>query len=211
MKGEVISKITKESSDEFNPPVTLRRKRWWRVPKNWEKRDYLAMALASCGVGYAPVMPGTFGSAVGVGVYLLALQQDVSWTAWMQARGWTPPVLYSLRVTIVTGFLVALFLVGVWAASRAEKLLDRKDPGLVVIDEVIGQLITFLVLPPGASWWAIGAGFFLFRLFDIWKPYPVRRLEDLEGGLGIIADDVMAGFYAALVLSFLYTTTLLFS
>lgn len=105
--------------------------------------------------------------------------------------------------------IIVISLTGTWAATRAEKLLGRKDPGAVVIDEVAGQLITFLFVPPGKWLWIIVVGFLAFRLFDIWKPYPIRRLESLGGGLGIMADDVLAGIYAAMLLSFVNTLYLL--
>jgi phosphatidylglycerophosphatase A len=73
----------------------------------------------------------------------------------------------------------------------------------VVADEVAGQLIAFVFVPFNAGWWVIIAGFVSFRLFDMWKPYPIRRLEMLDSGLGIMADDVLAGIYAAIVLSVL--------
>jgi phosphatidylglycerophosphatase A len=80
-------------------------------------------------------------------------------------------------------------------------LLERDDPAEVVIDEVAGILITFFLLP--LSWLQLCFGFVLFRLFDILKPYPVRRLEKLKGGFGIVADDLMAGVYANLCLRLL--------
>jgi len=100
-------------------------------------------------------------------------------------------------ITLVT-------LIGIWAASRAERIFQRKDPSQVVIDEVAGQLIALLPIPL----WVMGpwrffilVAFFLFRAFDIIKPYPIRRLEALESGLGIVLDDVAAGAYAALLVS----------
>jgi phosphatidylglycerophosphatase A len=93
----------------------------------------------------------------------------------------------------------ALFGPGVWAATRTAREVGKKDPGLVVVDEVIGQWIT-LAGARALDWRIYLAAFLLFRLFDIWKPAPVRRLEALPEGLGIVADDAMAGVYAALVL-----------
>ena len=116
-------------------------------------------------------------------------------------------------VFLTTALLAAILVVaiaGTWAATRAEKLLGKKDPGAVVVDEVAGQLIAFLFVPWRASLWAVVAGFVAFRLFDIWKPYPVRRLEGLGGGLGIMADDMLAGFYAAALMSLLVTLRLLY-
>ena len=125
-------------------------------------------------------MPGTFGSLVGLGIFLL---------------------LGSLWLQVVA--IVAITWVGVWAASRAELILGRKDPGKVVVDEVAGQMIALLpvwAFANGAYKLSIMISFTLFRLFDIFKPYPARKFESLRGGLGIMADDLVAGVYAALVL-----------
>jgi phosphatidylglycerophosphatase A len=94
-------------------------------------------------------------------------------------------------------------LIGIWAGSRTEKLSARKDPGKVVIDEVVGQFIALIPVPfvLGAAWWTAILAFILFRFFDIVKPYPARRFESLEAGLGIMADDVVAGVYAAIVVA----------
>jgi phosphatidylglycerophosphatase A len=100
----------------------------------------------------------------------------------------------------VWGFAAALLApVGAWAAHETAHALGRKDPQIVVVDEVLGQ---WLALAPVTvlDWKYLLAAFLLFRLFDIWKPPPVRNLEQLPGGVGIVADDLMAGVYAALVL-----------
>ncbi len=115
----------------------------------------------------------------------------------------------SFRMSLMLLLIVGLFVIGIKAATRMETLTGRKDPGIVVVDEVVGQLITFLFIPFEMGWWTVIVGFFLFRLFDIWKPYPIRRLESLESGLGIMADDVLAGAYAATVLSIITTVFLL--
>ena len=109
------------------------------------------------------------------------------------------PIFIAAQLVLIT----LITLVGIWAASRTEKLLGRKDPGKVVIDEVAGQLIALLPLVPrlDPGWISILSAFLLFRLFDIVKPYPARRLEGLESGLGIMADDVVAGAYAAVATS----------
>jgi phosphatidylglycerophosphatase A len=142
----------------------------------------LAVFLATFGYcGYFPIAPGTVGSAAGLLVYLL-----VWWTG--------SPVLE-------VGLIAGLFAVGVWAGTTAERFFGGIDPGPVVIDEVVGMLITLAFIPVGPA--AALAGFFLFRISDIIKPFPARRLEALHGGLGVMADDAMAAVYANLALRLL--------
>ena len=102
------------------------------------------------------------------------------------------------RLVILLMTLVLLFP-GIWAATRTARLLGKKDPGMVVIDEVLGQWVTLLGAP-FLSWKTLLSGFLLFRLFDIWKPGPVRKLERLPEGTGIVADDLAAGLCGALIL-----------
>ena len=133
----------------------------------------LGVGIATVGgVGWFPVAPGTAGSAVGVVIYLAT-------------RGWSAPA----QVAVLLG----ITLVGWWAAGVAETELKKQDPGPVVIDEVAGQLVTLLLT--GVGWKGAIAGFFIFRVLDILKPFPARRFERLHGGLGIMADDMMAGVY----------------
>jgi phosphatidylglycerophosphatase A len=191
----------KETSDELNPlaatgGTTLIARR----ASSLTLKDYLALALSTWGVGFIPFAPGTFGSAVGVGLYLLAERVGARAFALGARHGWSAELLASSRTAFMLLFVAALTLAGIWAATRAEKLLGRKDPGVVVVDEVAGQLIALLFVPANSAWWVIITGFVAFRLFDIWKPYPIRRLESLESGLGIMADDVLAGIYAAVTL-----------
>ena len=138
--------------------------------------DYLALAIATCGVGYLPLIPGTFGSLVGVGIFLLLP-----------------------RVAIVIAIL-AFTAAGIWASSRTEELLGRKDPGKIVVDEVAGQLIALLPLA-FVKWSTITViiSFILFRFFDIVKPYPANKLQELRGGIGVMFDDLVAGVYAAAI------------
>ncbi len=171
--------------------------------------DYFALTFATWGVGYIPGAPGTFGSAVGVGIYLLVQSASVRVFAFATARGWSVELLESFRTAFMLLLIALVTAIGVWAASRTEKLLGRKDPGIVVVDEVAGQLIAFLFVPFNSAWWVIITGFAAFRLFDIWKPYPIRRLESLESGLGIMADDVLAGIYAAILMSLVTSIYLL--
>ena len=139
----------------------------------------LAVLLATVGYcGYFPVAPGTVGSAAGLLVYL--------------AVAWTGSPIVEVAAIVLT------FAVGAWAATHAERFFGGIDPGPVVIDEVLGMLITLAFIPAG--WQAMLAGFFLFRVFDVIKPYPANRLETFHGGFGIMADDAMAGVYANLAL-----------
>lgn len=201
--------VVKESSDELNPAVATSA--FVRVPtRRRTAGDYVALAFATCGVGYLPLAPGTWGSLVGVGLYLLARAASARVFASATNEGWSVARFEVAQTSLVILILILLTLAGVWAASRAEKLLGRKDPRAVVIDEVAGQLIAFAFVPFASGTWMIVAGFVAFRAFDIWKPYPVRRLESLESGLGIMADDVLAGFYAATLLALIASIRLLF-
>jgi phosphatidylglycerophosphatase A len=175
------------------------------LPPSRTVKDYLALAIATCGVGYFPLAPGTCGSLVGVGVYLLWQMLRLRFYLAYGDGHWTPLWVYASWTALTLVGVLSLTMIGIWAASRVEQLSGRKDPGIVVIDEVAGQLIALVFIPYflWQDWPLLVAGFLLFRLFDIWKPYPIRRLEALKSGLGIMADDVLAGFYAAAVLAVL--------
>jgi phosphatidylglycerophosphatase A len=139
----------------------------------------VALLLATTlGVGYVPVAPGTFGSAAGL----------VLWFA----------LPHTILVEAIT--IVVLFVVGSWSGTVAERHFGKTDPGQVVIDEVMGMIITLFVNPVG--WRGAIVGFLLFRLADVVKPYPANRLESLPGGIGVMADDAMAAVYANLGLRF---------
>lgn len=132
--------------------------------------------------GYLPKAPGTWGSILGVAIW------------------------FGLRNLMFNHYLAVigiLFFVGTICAGAAEKIVDRGDPGLVVIDEIVGQLIALIAVPFNPL--AVGAGFILFRIFDIVKPFPINWLDQhIHGGLGIMLDDVVAGCYALLVLQLGY-------
>src|ERR1700682_4090338 len=200
----------KESSDELDPDVVTGAA-IPSAPKRKTAGDYLALAISTCGVGYFPIAPGTMGSLVGVGLYL-ALWAAVNrvLTSHALAKRLTLVYVFTPQMTFM---LVVIFLVtmaGIWAGTRAEKLLQQEDPSAVVVDEVAGQMIALLSGPFWVhTWWSIFTAFLLFRAFDIWKPYPIRRLERLEAGLGIMADDVLAGAYALIVNSLLISVYLL--
>ncbi len=182
------------------------------ISKELDKTDYLALGIASCGgVGYIPIVPATWGSLFGVGIYLLAQKASEQFTVWADGQQISALLLESTRASVTLVCLIFLFLIGTWSATRVEKLTGKKDPGLVVIDEVVGQLVTFLFVPAKLGWWAVFAGFIAFRVFDIWKPYPTAKFEALPKGLGAMADDAMAGFYAAAFMSVLCTLYLALS
>ena len=138
----------------------------------------LAVAIATVGgAGFFPVAPGTVGSAIAVGVYLLTDHWPALWQA---------------------ALVLAVTVIGVAASERTAVALGRKDPGPVVIDEVAGQLTTLLWTGAGVGGAALG--FLVFRALDIIKPWPAGRFEALPGGVGIMADDVMAGIYGNLIM-----------
>ena len=89
---------------------------------------------------------------------------------------------------------LAVIAVGLWASGRVEALVARKDPGVIVIDEVAGMMVSVLFLP--RTWPVLLAAFFLFRLFDVWKPFPARQSQVIPGGVGVMIDDLIAGAYA---------------
>lgn len=193
----------KESSDELNPPVSAAEP--IVVPRAARSaKDYLALAIATCGVGYLPLAPGTLGSLVGIGVYLLARGASIEFFFGVGAqRNFNLLHVYYGIIAFELVVVGAIALVGTWAASRTEKMSGRKDPGKVVIDEVVGQFIALIPVPfvLETAWWAAILAFILFRFFDIVKPYPARRFESLEAGLGIMADDIVAGIYAAILVA----------
>jgi phosphatidylglycerophosphatase A len=127
--------------------------------------------------GRFPIAPGTAGTLVGVLLY------------WCM-KGLSP-VWYG-------ALLLLIILIGTWSAGRTEVLLGQKDSPSIVIDEIAGYLIAMFLVPSG--WWFVAAGFLLFRVFDIMKPYPLKRFETAPGGLGVMLDDIGAGIYTNLVL-----------
>jgi len=141
-------------------------------------KDFIATAIATgFGSGYSPVAPGTAGSLVGLALF------------------WA---VHHLPLAGQVAATAVAFALGVVSASRVARRLGLEDPGLVVADEVAGMWITLLGLPlTGVT---AAAGFVLFRILDVFKPYPARDLERLPGGWGIMCDDVMAGIYANLLL-----------
>ena len=142
----------------------------------------LALVVATAAYsGHVPVAPGTAGSLVGLAVFAL-----------VRALG-------GPAIEVVT--IIALVAAGIWAASEAERHFGRSDPGAIVIDEVAGMLVTLCWLP--VSWGGALIGFLAFRAFDIVKPFPARAAERLPRGWGVMADDLVAGVYAHIVLRLL--------
>ena len=146
----------------------------------WLQR--VALGIATVGpCGHAPAAPGTVGSAAGLILF------------------WAVRASGSLAVEGLV--LLAVTAIGVVAASRAEAAYRRRDPGLIVIDETAGMLLTLAAVPVGLGGAVVG--FLAFRLFDIVKPFPARRAERLPGGWGVMADDLVAGLYAQALLRLL--------
>ncbi len=139
----------------------------------------MAFVLASVfGTGYSPVASGTVASLLtAVAIWLL------------------PFTTVRLAVT-----LVVVTIIGLWAGSRVERALGRKDPGVIVIDEVAGMLLSVILLPLPLSIPVLVTAFLLFRLFDIRKPFPARESQALTGGMGVMVDDLIAGFYTVILI-----------
>lgn len=166
--------------------------------------DYFALAFTTFGVGYIPVAPGTYGSAVAVAIYLGVGRFEMHAALNSTVNGQIPAIATAFHFAL-NAFLLAIFcLIGMWASGRTIPIFGKSDPSQAVVDEVMGQWITFAFVPFGLTWPFILAGFLLFRLFDIWKPFPIRTLEILPGGLGICADDIVAGVYAGICLALGY-------
>jgi phosphatidylglycerophosphatase A len=157
--------------------------------ENISALDRFAYTLATgFGAGFAPGAPGTFGAIEGVVVFLafIALSSRLS-----LSPTWSFALLAIINVV--------LFAVGVWSSNRACEIIGVKDPSQIVIDEVSGQLIGLTPLAGSVSVAGVIAAFVLFRLFDILKPYPIRKLEALPAGFGVMSDDALAGVYAAVI------------
>ena len=140
--------------------------------KNW----LIKFIATGFGAGSAPKMPGTFGSVLGVGVWLVIQLAGNSW-AWV--------------------VFAAAILPIIWIAGAAERLWGRPDPPCVVIDEIVGMPVALAGI--ALDWRLVLTGFAAFRLFDVWKPFPIRQSQKLPGGWGIVVDDLLAGGFACAV------------
>ena len=179
------------------------------APAEPPRKPRLSLFFATAGgAGYLPKAPGTWGSLVGVALYWLmwwvcakfglaavvyATLGNSRTAAWIAE---TAALIRLFEIPLLFGVIVALFGVGV--SSHVARWNGAKDPQFVVIDEVSGQLLTFLFALAPLNWKYLLLGFILFRVFDIWKPFPARQAESLPGGWGIMADDWIAAVYAAI-------------
>lgn len=159
-------------------------------------KPWLSLFFATAGgAGYLPAVPGTWGSLVGVLLYWIVY--GVLFPDWFVAD--FPTKSHFIRELCVATLIALLIaIIGVWVSSRVARFTGKKDPQIVVIDEVSGQFITYLLALAPLNWKYLLLGFILFRGFDVWKPFPARQAEALPGGWGIMADDWMAGIYAAI-------------
>jgi phosphatidylglycerophosphatase A len=164
------------------------------------EKPWLAYWIATAfGLGYLPKAPGTAGSLAGVAL---------AWSVWKYTAYEFEPARSAAtqlfpRASFFAGealIAVILAIAGVWAADCVAKFSGQKDPQFVIVDEVSGQTLTYVLGFVPANWKYLLLGLILFRVFDIWKPFPARRAESLRGGWGVMSDDWIAAGYAALVL-----------
>ena len=176
--------LTETTASPVLGSLKLKLKLKWRNDLD----RFIRAFVTGVGVGYLPIAPGTWGSLAA-----LLLVFTVHW-------------LFPLQETVVLGSLVALLTFpAVVFSTRFSRSEGDPDPSKIVIDEILGQMLCLLFVPVSAV--SLGAGFFLFRFFDIWKPFPVRNSEKLPGGMGIVCDDLVAGVYAGLCLKVLIWLT----
>jgi phosphatidylglycerophosphatase A len=141
-------------------------------------KRFILFLATGFGVGYSPIAPGTLGTLVAIPIYYFLSE--------------IPSPFYEI-------ILVGFFFLSVWISENAERYFGKKDDRRIVIDEIVGFIITMLWIPKTILFIIIG--FFLFRFFDILKPFPIRRLEKrLKGGYGVVLDDVLAGVYGNIIL-----------
>jgi len=174
------------------PPLSV-------VPK---KPRFALFIATACGLGYIPFAPGTFGSLAG-----LALFWGISKISENLVRSAARSGIEVLPTPAMMSFLLQCYLapvllaLGIWVSGRVARYSGIEDPQFVVVDEVSGQQLALLLGTRWSTvlnWKYLLLGFILFRVFDIWKPFPVRQAEKLPGGWGIMADDWVAALYAAL-------------
>jgi len=142
---------------------------------------FILLSATGLGAGFSPIVPGTMGTLLAIPFYYFVSS--------------IPSPIYELT-------LVAFFFFSSWISNQAERYWGKKDDRRIVIDEIMGFLVTMLWIPRSPLF--IVAGFLLFRFFDILKPFPIRRLEQVRSGFGVVLDDVLAGVYANIILHLLY-------
>ena len=125
-------------------------------------------------IGYLPLAPGTWGSLVALLIWYI--------------------IIGHISSIALIALIIIIFALGVYTSSITESALEIKDPSIIVIDEWVGQWIALMFLQKSIVWGIVA--FVLFRLFDIWKPYPINKLDNIKGGIGVMLDDVLAGIYA---------------
>lgn len=167
-----------------------------KIPAEPAGKPRFALFIATAaGLGYLPKAPGTWGSLAGILIYSVTSFDFPLSLAPGVHESHVTSFAWSLWTSIPIAVLIAG--IGVWTANRTAKFSGKKDPQFVVIDEVSGQHLAYLLALAPLNWKYLLLGFILFRLFDIWKPFPARQAESLPGGWGIMADDWIAGLYAA--------------
>lgn len=157
-------------------------------PKNkFDKNDgfpfFPKLLATSFGAGFLPVAPGTWGALVAI-------------LLWIPLYIWASP---SVCVIITITLAIVYFIAGTWASNKAE-IYWGKDPVVACADETVGQWIALIPVTSVCPWWEILIAFALFRLFDIYKPLGIRYMEKIPGGLGMMADDILAGIYSAILI-----------
>ena len=138
---------------------------------------FVILLAAGFGAGFSPVVPGTMGTLVAIPIYYF---------------------ISSISTPLYEVTLATFFFLSSWIAGQAERHWDKKDDRRIVIDEIMGFLVTMLWVPK--SLFFIIAGFILFRFFDILKPFPIRHLERVKSGYGVVLDDILAGIYSNIIL-----------
>ena len=167
------------------------------TPSQAHRASRIARLVATAGgLGYIPFAPGTWGSLAGVLIYTVLLHGASPYSALLYYRRGS--LHAEPLIAAITMASLGISIAGIVAAYRVCVETGQSDPQHVVIDEVSGQLLTYILAVTPPNWKYLLLGFILFRVFDIWKPFPARQAESLPGGWGIMADDWVAGIYAAL-------------
>lgn len=179
-------------------------------PKTERKPRFALFVATACGLGYLPKAPGTWGSLLGVLIYAAAqryYRADLAGTVSQLVAQHPDSTIYVVfhhmghalwNAYVVLPLALLIAAIGVWASGRVARFSGDEDPQFVVIDEVSGQLLTYLFAVAAGNWKYLLLGFILFRVFDIWKPFPARQAESLPDGWGIMVDDWAAAVYAGI-------------